>query len=153
MKGRKGRRLRRRANQIRNKENRARNKINFGSLNENVLLLCANFRSLFRQFCATNFAFFFFALCSIRVFGIFKNKILFLYFCVFCHHFAIFLGYFCFGVTTRVCAFFALCSSSAERRSLALRKGNKAAHNKQTEEERESMKGRGPRCLPHKSPP
>ena len=59
MKGRKGRRLRRRANQTRNKENRARNKINFGSLNENVLLLCADFRSLFRQFCATNFAFFF----------------------------------------------------------------------------------------------
>jgi hypothetical protein len=40
--------------------------------------------------------------------------------------------------------FFALCWSSAERRSLALRKGNRAAHSKQTKKERERTEGRGP---------
>ena len=82
-----------------------------------------------------------------------KKKFHFYIFAFFCHHFAIFLVCFCFGGTTRFCAFFfALCSSSAERRNLALRKENRAAHNKQTENERED-EGKGARCPPHRSPP
>jgi len=59
-----------RANQTRNKENQARNKKKSisKSSNENVLLLRADFRSLFRQFCATIlrlFCFFIFFLAII----------------------------------------------------------------------------------------
>ena len=143
MKRRKGRRRQRRANQTRKKENRARNKINFGVFERKRSLAVGRFPLFGLGNFALQILLFF---CAVFHKSCCDNQKPNLHFYVlaFLSSFCYFSYMFLLRGNNPILSDFVLCSSSAERRSLALRKGNRAAHNKQTENERERTEGRRP---------